>query len=404
VKTDIDGFVRMLRTLGMSADNPASGGCRLPPRNPQDPGRSAAIEAIEKSIRGFGGKPRLVMFILSNSDKNIYNGIKYLCDIKLDIHCVCVQAAKIKREKGQPQYFANVALKFNAKLGGINHGLHPSNLKWLTDKDTMVVGMDVTHPGPGSSKGAPSIAAIVASVDNRFAQYPASLRIQEPRKEMISELAAMMVERLQTYKAATRKLPERILVFRDGVSEGQYEQVVQIEFPALLQGCRNMSPDYRPKVTIAICGKRHHTRFYPTSEADADRTSNTKAGTVVDKGVTTVYNFDFYLQAHAGLQGSVRPTHYVVVVDENKFGADEIQKLTHDTSYMFARATKGVSLVSPAYYADIACERGRCYLHDALSASDVGSTSDEDQVWKSATERWSRGPSGPMIKNSMFYL
>jgi eukaryotic translation initiation factor 2C len=52
----------------------------------------------------------------------------------------------------------------------------------------MVVGMDVTHPGPGSSKGAPSIAAIVASTDAKFAQYPASLRIQEPKKEAISLL------------------------------------------------------------------------------------------------------------------------------------------------------------------------------------------------------------------------
>jgi eukaryotic translation initiation factor 2C len=75
---------------------------------------------------------------------------------------------------------------------------------------------------------------------------------------------------------------------------------------------------------------------------------------------------------------------------------------------MFARAsTKGGSLVSPAYYADIACERGRCYLHEALSSSDAASTTgteSEDIIFNKAKERWGRGPTGPNVKNSMFYL
>lgn len=48
----------------------------------------------------------------------------------------------------------------------------------------MLVGIDVTHPGPGSVKGTPSIAACVASIDLQFAQYPASMEIQETKKEV----------------------------------------------------------------------------------------------------------------------------------------------------------------------------------------------------------------------------
>lgn len=50
-----------------------------------------------------------------------------------------------------------------------------------------------------------------------------------------------------------------------------------------------------------------------------------------------------------GLQGTTRPTHYTIVHDENKFTADQIQQLTHGLSFMYARATKAVSLVPPAY-------------------------------------------------------
>lgn len=57
-------------------------------------------------------------------------------------------------------------------------------MAWFKQMPTMLVGIDVTHPGPGSIKGTPSIAAVVASIDEHFAQYPASMEIQETKKEV----------------------------------------------------------------------------------------------------------------------------------------------------------------------------------------------------------------------------
>ena len=53
---------------------------------------------------------------------------------------------------------------------------------------------------------------------------------------------------------------------------------------------------YTPKLTIVICGKRHHTRFYPVEADNADKNGNPRPGTVVDRGITAVYEFDFFLQ------------------------------------------------------------------------------------------------------------
>jgi len=36
---------------------------------------------------------------------------------------------------------------------------------------------------------------------------------------MIQDLTEMMVERLQAYKAASKALPKRVIIYRDGVSE-----------------------------------------------------------------------------------------------------------------------------------------------------------------------------------------
>lgn len=109
--------------------------------------------------------------------------------------------------------------------------------------------------------------------------------------------------------------------------------------------------------------------------------------------------------AHGGLQGSTRPTHYYVVHDEIGFKADELQGLTNSVSYMFARATKAVSLVSPAYYADLACERGRCYLHRLLvGLGSSGRLSSEEQVMREAADLWNNGVSGQALKDTMYYL
>lgn len=69
--------------------------------------------------------------------------------------------------------------------------LDESAMKWLKKESTMLVGIDVTHPGIGSKGGTPSIAAVVASVDDSFVQFPASIRIQESKKEVVLPLACI---------------------------------------------------------------------------------------------------------------------------------------------------------------------------------------------------------------------
>ena len=116
--------------------------------------------------------------------------------------------------------FANIALKVNLKSGGTNHVLARGDLGFLEQGKTMLVGIDVTHPA-GSMKGTPSIAGVVASIDANFNQFPGSIRCQESRKEMVSELDAMMEERLKLWISnnINQKL-ENIVVYRDGKQSG----------------------------------------------------------------------------------------------------------------------------------------------------------------------------------------
>ncbi|KAI8011331.1 Protein argonaute MEL1 [Camellia lanceoleosa] len=69
-------------------------------------------------------------------------------------------------------------------------------------------------------------------------------------------------------------------------------------------------------------------------------------------------------------QGTSRPAHYHVLYDENKFTADALQTLTNNLCYMYARCTRSVSIVPPAYYAHLAAFRARYYIEGETSESE----------------------------------
>ena len=77
----------------------------------------------------------------------------------------------------------------------------------------------------------------------------------------------------------------------------------RVELPRLIAAFKQISPQkpYKPLLTIVVCGKRHHSRFYPPDHPNASENGNTLPGTVLDKGITDIYDFDFYLQVCAAL-------------------------------------------------------------------------------------------------------
>lgn len=175
--------------------------------------------------------------------------------------------------------------------------------------------------------------------------------------------SAMIENHLKIFASHNQAYPERIFIFRDGLSEGQYAAAMTYEHNAVLKAAARLQEGYRPKVLICVCAKRHNTRFFGRN-GDVDRSGNLPSGLVVDRSVTHPYAFDFFLQAHQGRVGTARPTHYICLLDETGVTPDDLQRLVHNLCYTFARCTKSVSLVPVCYIAGepIAC--GDCEDYD----------------------------------------
>ncbi|KAG8678491.1 hypothetical protein FRC09_019792, partial [Ceratobasidium sp. 395] len=190
---------------------------------------------VSKILADLGGRfrqvrkamPNLIVAVMPKASGDLYPAVKRFGDVTVGVATQCLKAAKCRG--GNPQYFGNVCLKINVKLGGINAVLPADpTVKFLGDaaNPTLVLGADVAHPAPGT-EGRPSFTALVGSVDSLASKYVATHRAQTSRVEVIADLEEMavhIIKMFQGYQKAMEKKanpgPKRILFYRDGVSGG----------------------------------------------------------------------------------------------------------------------------------------------------------------------------------------
>ncbi|KAH6816389.1 Stabilizer of iron transporter SufD / Polynucleotidyl transferase [Perilla frutescens var. frutescens] len=365
---------------------------------PVIPTYNARPDQVEKALKHVyhacmnklkGKELELLLAILPDNNGSLYGDLKRICETDLGMISQCCLTKHVF--KINKQYLANVSLKINVKMGGRNTVLLDAiscRIPLVSDIPTIIFGADVTHPENGEET-SPSIAAVVASQDwPEVTKYAGLVCAQAHRQELIQDLyktwqdpvrgtvsGGMIRDLLVSFRKATGQKPQRIIFYRDGVSEGQFYQVLLFELDAIRKACASLEPNYQPPVTFIVVQKRHHTRLFANNHRDkssTDRSGNILPGTVVDSKICHPTEFDFYLCSHAGIQGTSRPAHYHVLWDENNFTADGIQSLTNNLCYTYARCTRSVSVVPPAYYAHLAAFRARFYMEPDVQESGKG--------------------------------
>ncbi|KAK0416178.1 hypothetical protein QR680_012330 [Steinernema hermaphroditum] len=315
----------------------------------------------------------LIIVVMQSKNSDLYMTVKECGDLKHGIMSQCLLMKNVQRPS--PATCSNIILKINAKLGGINSRVVPDQVtrKYLIDVPTLVVGVDVTHPTQSEERqNIPSVAAIVANVDCYPQMYGAHVKVQRKCRESVVYLVDAIRERLLCFYRNTKKKPARIIVYRDGVSEGQFGEVLREELQGIRAACTMLSPDYRPPITYIVVQKRHHARMFCKNVRDSvGKAKNIPPGTIVDTGIVTPEGFDFYLCSHFGIQGTSRPTRYHVLWDDSSFNADDLQQITFSICHTYARCARSVSIPSPIYYADLVATRARCHIKRKLGVQDT---------------------------------
>jgi eukaryotic translation initiation factor 2C len=365
------------------------------------------LEDLRKNASMLQNAKVKIVLVILNGD--FYGKVKLVTDTL----GLVTQCAKWKNIYNPPRGFhLNVVLKINTKLGGTNHTLAsrlntpptsgatfqdpPASISWVMDKPTMLLGIDVSHPEKGQMR--PSMAAVVGSMDGRLNQYAAHLSAQTAGQEIVAALEDAVCALLTLFKTRNNRMPEHIIVYRDGVSEGQFPEVIAKELPSI-QGAIERMGNMREsvKITIVVCQKRHNTRIVYEEKVSATEKQfiNPCPGLVIDarggdNSITSATLNEFYINSHAAIQGTSKPCKYTLIYDEIGFKLSELELLTYWTTYLYIRCNKSVSYATPAYYAHWASKR--CKDLVAVGAGDA--------ELAAITKQWTR----PGIPTTMFFL
>ncbi|SPO05231.1 related to argonaute like post-transcriptional gene silencing protein QDE-2 [Cephalotrichum gorgonifer] len=319
---------------------------------------------VDMLRKGNGEPPDLFICVLKVKGSNNYERLKKSADCRFAVLTQCVAAVHVTKNQGQ--YHSNLSMKINAKLGGTTSRIltNQPHFKALT----MVLGVDVSHASPGIN--APSMASMVMSMDPYASRYLAAVETNNYRREMLTSanIYIFFKRLMPAWRAALKARPEHVIYFRDGVSEGQFSMVVESEVADMK---RVMREDWgmEPKFTVIVATKRHHVRFFPKEgdRASADKNGNPLPGTLVERDVTHPHHWDMYLCSHVAIQGTARPVHYHVLVDEVGWKPEELQRLIYEQCYTYMRSTTPVSLHPAVYYAHLSGARAR--THEDLPSS-----------------------------------
>ena len=134
------------------------------------------------------------------------------------------------------------------------------------------------------------------------------------------------------YERNGNTLPKKIVIYRDGVSEGMIKHVYEYELEQVKNVLNAMFGATAPPFAFVIVTKRISARFFLVAGQNRE---NPIPGTVIDRVVTREKRYDFYLISQSVRQGTVTPTMYNIIYDQSQFTANHHQQLAYKLTHLY---------------------------------------------------------------------
>ncbi|XP_060256810.1 piwi-like protein 3 isoform X8 [Ovis aries] len=293
------------------------------------------IRTLEKHA---SQKTQMVLCLLPTDNKEIYDGIKrYLC-INYPIPSQCVLKRTLDRPKTPVTIATKIALQMNCKLGGALWKL----------QNAMFIGIDCFHDIERRRK---SVAGFVASIDPDLTRWFSECIIQQSGQELVKGLTTCLYTALKLWCEQNSSPPHSVIVYRDGVGDGQLQALIDQEVKQMETYLENAYRGQKVRLTFIVVKKRINTRFF--IEKDGGRLNNPSPGTVIDLKVTRTEWYDFFIVSQSVREGTgtVTPTHYNVIHDTLYLSPDAVQGLTYRLCHMYYNFSGIIRVPAPCHYA-----------------------------------------------------
>lgn len=238
---------------------------------------------------------------------------------------------------------SNVMKQLNQKIGGEH--IRVELPKVVVNAGTMVIGIDVCHAGKNS------VVGFAASTNVACTSYFSDFIIQPKNQELVKrDLDNCLKQALRAFNENEKKMPEKIVIFRDGVGDGMRQQIETKEvgqFREVLQKLCNKAAI--PKLTLVVVNKRINQRMFLQR---GGRFDNPEPGTILDHSLVENQDgnkqFDFFLTPQMTTQGCVTPVHYFVSLNESDdLTKEAIENLTYALCFMYSNWAGSIKVPAP---------------------------------------------------------
>lgn len=278
---------------------------------------------------------QIVVFIFPTIRQDLYSAVKKFVCVNSPIPSQCIISKTLNNQKRIRAVTLKILLQIVCKLGGSLWTLPIPCKSW------MVIGIDVYHSATG---GKQSVCAFVANLNDTYSRWISMVTLQEG--EISTQLKINFVKALEKHREKHGSFPDKVVVFRDGVGEGQLSYCEKMEVPQFEETLRQFELD--TKLCYVVVQKRINTRIFAQGQQGP---VNPSPGTVVDDVITRRHLFDFYLIPQSVGQGTVTPTHYIVVANTAGIKPDHLQKLAYKLCHLYYNWSGTIRVPAPCQYA-----------------------------------------------------
>jgi len=330
----VEDFVETLKKVagpfGMNVSDPER--LRI-----NDDSERTFVHAIKENVNASSGT-QMVVALTPNNRKDRYDGIKKLCNVEFGVPCQIVVERTLSKKQQLMSMCTKIALQMNSKMDGEMLAVD------IPLKSLMVVGVDSY---PDSSRYDQSVCAMVASTNKYITKFYSRTEYIDTRAGVMQRLGDHLSHALNKYQEANNAFPEKVIIYRAGVSDQQLDAVVESERMQIEQAFQTVG--HKPEYAMIIVDRRSNTKiFHPDGPKSI---SNPVCGTVLDNCVTRPEWYQFFLVSLSQRQGTVSPTSYNIVYDDTDFKPDHFQRLSYKLTHLYVNWPGTVGVPAPCQYA-----------------------------------------------------
>ncbi|KAL4470488.1 hypothetical protein ABPG74_012099 [Tetrahymena malaccensis] len=298
------------------------------------------IENIDEDIEQ-NGIPEFVL-TFGQVQAGFYSELKKFFTNELGIASQHVVPRSL--QKNGMSVTSKIALQIASKLGKrIWQVETPAGV----DQNTMVIGIETSLKRIQNQQ----VIGVVASINKDFTQYFSQVDIRRENDTALPNLSKIVAKAIEAYAKNTKNIPSEVIVYRQGLGEGQIQQSFNFEIKAIQTGFNIFKAGFNPRLAFFQVNRKIGQKFYQQPSADRSEIQNPASGTIVASQIIH-NNFEFFMAAQNCNSGVCTPTKYTCLYNNTNLKEDQIWQFTYYQTFNYYNWQGPVRVPAAMKYAE----------------------------------------------------